>query len=127
MKGRPASIALAAGLVAVGLLTAFLLQPVQVSVEPPSTVTVTEPPQTGTLNVKVQVQDFQGALTPASGVKVGISSITFPDVRASLVTNESGVATFPAAPGQYGVEVTDPRFSAHASAEVIPSGTTTMS
>ena len=126
MKGRAWSLALAAGLVAVGLLTAFLLQPVQVSVEPPSTVTVTEPPQTGILTIVVAVQDFQNSFVPAPGVKVGISSITFPDVRASLVTNKSGIATFPAAPGQYGVEVTDLRFSAHANAEVVPLGTTTV-
>lgn len=63
---------------------------------------------------------------PLDGARVGISQVAPFGLRLELQTNESGRVGIALGPGQYGVSVSDPRFSLQNSVPVYPGNMTRM-
>jgi hypothetical protein len=72
----------------------------------------------GYLLVTVSLFDPFNGPTPLAGVTVGVSQLILQGVRLSFVTNENGLIEVPLPPGQYGVGVTDVRFTLETQAPV---------
>ncbi|MDA4121264.1 MAG: hypothetical protein OK404_02515 [Thaumarchaeota archaeon] len=114
MNARPwrtlAGVAMAATLLVVGFLLATALAPGFLS--PGGGASPTQQDNAfGFLHVTVSLIDPFNGSSPVAGASVGVSQLLFQGVRLSFLTNQSGMAEFPLLPGQYGVGVTDPRFT----------------
>ncbi|HYC26486.1 MAG TPA: hypothetical protein VEB67_00510, partial [Nitrososphaerales archaeon] len=110
-------------LLGLSLLLAFGLQPGSKPAAVTTVVQTVNSPE-GAILVLVEVSDGEGGHSPGVGVGVGITQLQVGGIRATLQTNHTGQAWFPAPAGSYGVGVSDPRFAVSGKANVTGGKTT---